>query len=201
MQDAVQLSRQPPIAENNHIQDFDRTVLPHLDAAYNLARRLARNEQDAQDIVQEAYLRAFRYFANFRGSDGRAWVLTIVRNTCFTWLAANRQRLYTEQFDENLFPPDTRSPNPEAQLLRNDSTRFLRKAIEKLPPDFREVLVLREIEEMSYKEIADSTGLPTGTVMSRLSRARSRLYDVLANCEVRPQVAVSNTSDSACECV
>lgn len=186
MQDAVQLTRQPPIAENNHIQNFDRTILPHLDAAYNLARRLARNEQDAQDIVQEAYLRAFRHFANFHGSDGRAWVLTIVRNTGFTWLAANRQRLYTEQFDENLIPPDTRSPNPEAQLLRNDGTRFLRNAIENLPPDFREVLVLREIEEMSYKEIADCTGMPTGTVMSRLSRARSRLCHVLANCEIRP---------------
>lgn len=165
--------------ENHHTQDFEETVLPHLDAAYNLARRLVRNEQDAKDMVQEAYLRALRYFASFHGSDARGWVLRIVRNTCYSWLNANRSLRHAVEFDENLFQADSRATNPEDLMLLNDDASLVRKAIEKLPPAFRKVVFLREIEGMSYKEIADSAGMPPGTVMSSLSRARSRLLAAL----------------------
>ena len=163
------------MTEQNWSDTFERTVLPHLDAAYNLARWLTRNEQDAEDVVQEAYLRAFRFFAGFRGGDSRAWLLKIVRNTCYTWLHVNRPLQDATEFDENLLPPDTRATNPEEVVLKNDSGTLLRKALEKLPPNFREVLILREFEGMSYREIADITGMPAGTVMSSLSRARGRL--------------------------
>ena len=161
--------------EDNHIPSFEQVVLPHLDAAYNLARWLARNQQDAEDIVQEACLRAFRFFPGFRGGDARAWLLKIVRNTCFTWLHTNRPLQEATEFDESLFPPDSRAPNPEEVVLQNDSGALVRKALEKLPANFREVLILRELEGMSYSEIAEITGMPSGTVMSSLSRARGRL--------------------------
>src|SRR5712692_6964039 len=161
--------------ESNHLPNFEQAVLPHFDAAYNLARWLTRNDQDARDVVQEAYLRAFRFFPGFRGGDARAWLMKIVRNTCYTWLHANRPLQDATEFDENLFPPDSRAPNPEEVVLQNDSGTLLRKALEKLPPNFREVLILRELEGMSYREIADFTGMPAGTVMSSLSRARGRL--------------------------
>jgi len=167
------------------------TGLPHLDAAYNLARWLMRNQHDAEDVVQEAYLRAFRFFAGFRGGDSRAWIMKIVRNTCYSWLHVNRPLQDATEFDENLFPPDIRDPNPEEVLLRNDSGTLLRKALEKLPPNFREVLILRELEGMSYQEIADITDMPAGTVMSRVSSARGRLRQVLTtlqNGEIRCQV-------------
>jgi RNA polymerase sigma-70 factor (ECF subfamily) len=146
--------------------NFEHEVLPHLDAAYNLARWLTRNEQDAQDVVQEAFLRAFRFFPGFRGGDTRAWLMKIVRNTCYTWLQVNRPLQDATEFDENLFLSDSRDP-------------LLRKALMKLPPTFREVLILRELEGMSYREIADITSMPAGTVMSSLSRARGRLRQVL----------------------
>jgi RNA polymerase sigma-70 factor, ECF subfamily len=165
--------------EHNHLPNFEQAVLPHLDAAYNLARWLTRNEQDAEDVVQEAYLRAFRFFAGFRGGDARAWLMKIVRNTCYTWLHANRPLQDATEFDENLFPPDHRALNPEEVVLQNDSGTLVRKALEELAPNYREVLVLRELEGMSYKEIADITGMPAGTVMSSLSRARGRLRQVL----------------------
>ncbi len=165
--------------EHDHLPSFEQEVLPHLDAAYNLARWLTRNEQDAQDVVQEAYLRAFRFFPGFRGGDARAWLMKIVRNACYTWFDANRPLQDAAEFDENLFPPDSRAPNPEELVLQNDSAALLRKALEKLPPNFREVLILRELEGMSYREIADITGTPVGTVMSSLSRARARLRQVL----------------------
>ncbi len=167
--------------EQNDLTNFEQAVLPHLDAAYNLARWLTRNDQDVQDAVQEAYLRAFRFFPNFRGGDARAWLMKIVRNTCYTWLRANRPLQDAEEFDENLFPPDTRAPNPEELVLQNDSGTLLRKALEELPANFREVLMLREIEGMSYREIADITGMPAGTVMSSLSRARDRLREALTS--------------------
>ncbi len=167
--------------EQNHIPSFEQAVLPHLDAAYNLARWLTRNEQDAEDVVQEAYLRAFRFFAGFRGGDARAWLLKIVRNTCYTWLHANRPLQDAAEFDENLFPPDSRALNPEEVVLQNDSRTLVRRALERLAPNYREVLVLRELEGMSYKEIADITGMPAGTVMSSLSRARDRLRQVLTD--------------------
>ena len=159
--------------------NFEEVVLPHLDAAYNLARWLARNEQDAQDIVQEAYLRAFRFFPTFRGGDPHSWIMKIVRNTCYTWLNENRPLQGAMEFDENLFSPDPRGPNPEEAVLQNDSGNLVRKALEKLPTNFREVLVLRELEGMSYKEIAEITGMAAGTVMSSLSRARGRFRQAL----------------------
>jgi RNA polymerase sigma-70 factor (ECF subfamily) len=167
------------MVEQNQLPNFEQEVLPHLDAAYNLARWLTRNEQDAQDVVQEAYLRAFRFFPGFRGGDARAWLMKIVRNTCYTWLHVNRPLQDAAEFDENFFPPDSRAPDPEEVVLQNDNAALLRKALEKLPPSSREVLILRELEGMSYKEIADITGMPVGTVMSSLSRARGRLRQVL----------------------
>jgi RNA polymerase sigma-70 factor (ECF subfamily) len=167
------------MTEQNGPGTFEQAVLPHLDAAYNLARWITRNEQDAEDVVQEAYLRAFRFFAGFRGGDVRAWLLKIVRNTCYTWLHANRPLQDATEFDENLFPSDSRALNPEEVVLQNDSGTLVRKALEKLAPNYREVLVLRELEGMSYREIADITGMPVGTVMSSLSRARGRLRQAL----------------------
>src|SRR5580700_3267223 len=161
--------------------NFEQEILPHLDAAYNLARWLTRNEQDAQDAVQEAYLRAFRFFPSFRGGNARAWLLKIVRNTCYTWLRANRLLQDATEFDENLCPANYHAPNPEELALQNDSSSLVRKALENLPTSLREVLILREIEGMSYREIADISGMPVGTVMSSLSRARERLRQVLIN--------------------
>jgi RNA polymerase sigma-70 factor (ECF subfamily) len=165
--------------EHNQLPNFEQAVLPHLDAAYNLARWLTRNQQDAEDIVQEAFLRAFRFFPGFRGGDARAWLMKIVRNTCYTWLHENRSLQDATEFDENVFLPDSCVPNPEEAVLRNDSNILVREALEKLSPNFREVLILRELEGMSYREIADITGMPVGTVMSSLSRARCRLRQVL----------------------
>jgi RNA polymerase sigma-70 factor (ECF subfamily) len=165
--------------EVNHVPSFEQAVLPHLDAAYNLARWLTRNERDAEEVVQESYLRAFRFFAGFRGGDARAWLMRIVRNTCYTWLHANRPLQEATEFDETLFSPDSRSPNPEEAALRNDRGAVVRKALETLPANFREVLILRELEGLSYKEIAEITGMPAGTVMSSLSRARDRLRQAL----------------------
>lgn len=167
--------------EANQILNFEQALLPHLDAAYNLARWLTRNEQNAQDVVQEAYLRALRFFPGFRGDDARAWLLKIVRNTCFSWLHANRPLQEATEFDENVFPPDTGAPDPEETVLQNDSGILVRKALEKLPSNYREVVILREIEGMSYREIAEITGMPTGTVMSSLSRARGRLRHALTS--------------------
>lgn len=165
--------------EQNNLPNFEEAVLPHLDAAYNLARWLTRNDQDAQDAVQEACLRAFRFFPSFHGGNARAWLMKIVRNACYTWLHANRPLQEAAEFDENLTSPDSCPPNPEEALFRDDSSALVRKALENLPPNFREVLVLREIEGMSYKEIAHITGIPAGTVMSSLSRGRDRLRQAL----------------------
>jgi RNA polymerase sigma-70 factor (ECF subfamily) len=167
------------MADREHLLTFEETVLPHLDAAFNLARWLTHNKQDAEDVVQEAYLRAFRFFPNFRGGQARAWLMKIVRNTCYTWMNVNRPLQNAAEFDENLFPPDSRAPDPEEAVLQKDSGALLRKALENLPPNFREVLILREFEAMSYNEIADITGMPVGTVMSSLSRARSHLRQTL----------------------
>src|ERR1700746_3010053 len=165
--------------EQNDQANFEETVLPHLDAAYNLARWLTRNDQDAEDMVQEAYLRAFRFFPGYRGGDGRAWLMRIVRNSCYTWMYANRRQKDAIEFDENLFSPDSRPLNPEEAVLQSDNSAMVRKALEQLPVNAREVLVLRELQGMSYREIADITGMPAGTVMSSLSRARGRLRQVL----------------------
>jgi RNA polymerase sigma-70 factor (ECF subfamily) len=179
--------------EQNCPWNFEREVLPHLDAAYNLARWLTRNDDDAQDVVQEAYIRAFRFFGGFRGGNARLWLLRIVRNTCYTWLRLNRPPQTTAEFDEELFGPDPDAQNAEEALLRNDSSTLVRQALETLPTDSREVLILRDIQGMSYKEISEVTGMPPGTVMSRLSRARSRLRQSLAN------LVNGNTPPRPCE--
>ena len=171
--------REVSMLEHNQARNFEQVVMPHLDAAYNLARWMMRNEQDAQDVSQEAYLRAFRFFPGFRGGDARAWLLKIVRNTCYTWLQVNRPLQNAPEFDENSFSPDSYAPNPEDIVLQKDSGNLVRKALEMLTPNSREVLILRELEGMSYKEIAEITGMPMGSVMSSLSRARDRLRQAL----------------------
>jgi len=155
---------------------FESAVLVHLDAAYNLARWLSRSEHDAQDIVQEAFIRALRGFDQFRGGDARTWLLAIVRNVSFTWLQRRKtNRELHEQVEE---PVDDRI-DPEAILLRAADVQRVRDSIERLPADLRAVLVLRDMEGLSYKEIAGTLEVPIGTVMSRLSRARERLAAML----------------------
>jgi RNA polymerase sigma-70 factor, ECF subfamily len=153
---------------------FEATFLPHLPAAYNLARWLTRDPADAEDVVQEAYLRALRGFAGFLGGDGRAWFLAIVRNTGLTWLRHNRPPTPTVPFDE-----DRHAGSPPEAPADGDGD-VLRNALADLPPDFREAIVLRELEGLSYKEVAAVTGVPIGTVMSRLSRGRGLLRQKLA---------------------
>lgn len=136
-------------------------------------------EQEIQRTWSRRHTQAFRFFAGFRGGDARAWLMQIVRTTCYTWLRANRPLQEATEFDENLFPTDSRTPNPEEVVLQHDSGTLLRKALEMLPPNFREVLILRELEGMSYREIAEITRTPAGTVMSSLSRARGRLRQAL----------------------
>jgi RNA polymerase sigma factor (sigma-70 family) len=167
------------LQEESKLAGFEQTILPQLDAAYNLARWLTRNDHDAQDVVQEAYLRAFRAFDGFHGTDGRGWLLTIVRNTCYTWLRRNRAEQLATPFDEEIHREVVARPNPEELLLQNVDHQHLQAALEELPVEFREALVLRELEGLSYKEIADVSGVPVGTVMSRLARARDRLKDAL----------------------
>jgi RNA polymerase sigma-70 factor (ECF subfamily) len=159
---------------------FEAVVLPHLPAAYNLARWLMRNDQDAEDVVQEAYLRAFKFFTGYRGGDSRTWLLTIVRNTCYSWLQRNRSRELTVSIDEAQEDLTIDFANPELRLVRNADALMVREALAELPLEFREVMVMRELEELSYKEIAAVADLPIGTVMSRLARGRKRLYSVLA---------------------
>jgi len=157
---------------------FDRAVLPHLDAAYNLARWLTRNGHDAEDVVQEAFLRALRFFGGFHGGNARAWLLAIVRNTCYDWLRRHRSSEFSDTFDEELHSADQR-PTPEDLLIERVDRLRLRDALETLPLLWREVLILREFEGLSYKEIADVAGIKVGTVMSRLARARSALQHQL----------------------
>ena len=156
---------------------FEQLVLPHLDAAFNLARWLMHGRADAEDIAQEAMMRALRFFRGFHGGDARAWLLQIVRNTCYTWLEKNRSVDLTTEFDEELHPQP--SVSPEALAIAGDNRERLTRALEELPARFREVLVLRELEGCSYKEIAAITSAPIGTVMSALARARQRLQRVL----------------------
>lgn len=159
---------------------FENTILPHLDAAYNLARWLVRNGTDAEDLVQEACLRAWKSFAGFRGGDSRSWLLTIVRNTCFTWLRENRRQSVAVEFNEDLHSEDVGVPEAERLLAQRSSRETLEKALQELPAEFREAIVLRELEGLSYKEISEIASVPVGTVMSRLARARARLQICLA---------------------
>jgi RNA polymerase sigma-70 factor (ECF subfamily) len=158
---------------------FEEVVLPHLDAAYNLARWLVRKPQDAEDVVQEAYLRAFKFFGGYQGGDARSWVLKIVRNTSYSFLEKNRPAELAEEFDEEVHTALVEKPGAEAALLQSADSRMLRKALDELPVNFREVIVLRELEGMSYKEIAEVKGVPMGTVMSSLARARTQLREQL----------------------
>jgi RNA polymerase sigma-70 factor (ECF subfamily) len=160
---------------------FEQLVLPHLDAAFNLARWLLRGRADAEDVAQDAMLRAFRFFRGFHGGDARAWVLQIVRNTCYTWLEKNRPLELSTEFDEGLYPQS--GANPETLAIAGDNRERLTRALENLPPRFREVLVLRELEGCSYKEIAAVTSVPIGTVMSTLARARQRLQRTLTQAD------------------
>ena len=158
---------------------FEQIVLPHLPAAYNLARWLVRNDQDAEDVVQEAYLRAFRFFDGYRGGESRTWLLTIVRNTCYSWLQRNRARELTDSIDETDVEATADFVNPELRLVQDADAQMVRTALAELPLEFREVVVMRELEELSYKEIAAIADLPIGTVMSRLARGRKRLHSLL----------------------
>ena len=168
------------LTESPRLSEFERKVLPHLDAAYNLARFLMRNEQDAEDVVQEAALRAFRFFDDFRGENSRAWFLRIVRNTSFTVLKKNRPDETNIAFDEELHGGQTPPMDAGVALDRAQDRQTVRAAIEQLPPEFREAITLRELEGASYKEIADIAGVPIGTVMSRLARARRQLQLILS---------------------
>jgi RNA polymerase sigma-70 factor (ECF subfamily) len=170
------------VQDPTELRRFEEAVLPHLDAAYNLARWLTRNDHDAQDAVQEAYCRALKFFPSFRGDNGRTWLLTVVRHACYDWLARHRARELTVSFDEHVHGEGSDALNPEKLFLRRADQQMLRQAIEALPVEFREVVVLRELEGLSYQEIATVARIPLGTVMSRLARARKQLHERLAHC-------------------
>jgi RNA polymerase sigma factor (sigma-70 family) len=157
---------------------FEQVVLPHLDSAANLARWILRNRTDAEDVVQEAMLRAYRFFEHFHGENARAWLLQIVRNSCYSWLEKNRPSELMTEFDEEVHQRPV--ANPETLAAQADERQRLILALQSLSPRFREVLTLRELEGCSYKEIGEITGIPIGTVMSTLSRARERLRQTLA---------------------
>jgi len=169
------------LRESDKAARFERALLPHLDSAYNLARWLLKDSHDAQDVVQEACLRALTFLDGFRGEDGRAWLLAIVRNTSYDWLRKNRGPGAASSGEENfdLLADDT--PGPEAIQLREAERQLVQDCLERMPPEYREVLVLRELEEMSYRQIATVTDQPMGTVMSRLARGRKRLQLMLAD--------------------
>jgi len=159
-------------------KEFSRVFVPHLDAAYNLARWLLRDDADAQDVVQEAFLRALKFVRGYRGGDPRAWLLAIVRNAAYTHLARNRASATQPGLDESTQAAD--EPDPEAQHLARVDAAALRSSLAALPDEFREMIVLRDLEGLSYKEIAQVADIPIGTVMSRLARARERLRRALA---------------------
>jgi RNA polymerase sigma-70 factor, ECF subfamily len=175
--------RTKALPQDDRRRRFELLALPHLDAAFNLARWLAGNTTDAEDVVQDAYMRAYRYFDAFQGGNFRVWLLTIVRNAFITWVKENRS-------SRMVFVPDTsvaetadveetmwasRPRDPEALLMESIDSQTLSRLMEQLPAEYREVLLLREVEELAYKEIVEVTGVPIGTVMSRLSRARLSL--------------------------
>jgi len=160
-------------------QTFEEVVLPHLDAAFNYARWLTKSDADAEDVVQDAYLRALRFFSSLRSDDARAWLFTIVRNTWYGRFAqaagANRPTVYDDMKHDR---PDE-GLDPEALVMQQQAVEKVQRAVQELPTDFREVIILRELEGLSYKEIAAVAGIPIGTVMSRLARARERLQAIL----------------------
>jgi RNA polymerase sigma-70 factor (ECF subfamily) len=177
------------LEEKDLAREFEAIALPHLDAAYNLARWLTRDEQQAQDVVQAAFLRAFRFFASFRGGDARAWLFTIVRHTYYSALRDGRHEQGDVSFDEEAHGEDAGTQHgtalyevgadPESVAEARDTVRLVNDALERLPEGYREIVVLKEMEDLSYKEIAEIAGIPIGTVMSRLARGRKLLGDYL----------------------
>jgi RNA polymerase sigma-70 factor (ECF subfamily) len=165
----------------NNFNNFERSVLPYLDSAYNLARWLTRNDQDAEDVVQEASLRAFKYFDSFHGDNCRTWLLTIVRNTCYTWMRRNRTLELLTSFDEETDRADCEAPSQETLHANGAYWRMFNSALEALPTEYREVVILHGLEGLTYREIAEVVDIPMGTVMSRLARARKRLQTALSD--------------------
>jgi RNA polymerase sigma-70 factor (ECF subfamily) len=183
-------------APDNH-RAFELAVLPHLDAAYNYARWLTRDDSTAEDVVQEACLRALKFFGTFRGGNGRPWLLAIVRNAYYAWLEKIRPEALNVPFDEETFDDlaaDTESA-VDRSLEEADQRRLLNHALEQLPTEYREAIVLRELEDLSYKQIASIAGIPIGTVMSRLARGRRLLQQELAG--TAPPIRPSRPSSPA----
>ena len=180
MKSAVVKQREESHPQKEDLSSFEAVMLPHLDAAHNLAKWLLRNEEDACDVVQEAYLRAFKSFSGFHGSNGRVWLLTIVRNTSYTLLKRNRAVDLTTTFDEEIHGSGDEVVCPVTILERSDNAELIKEAMDHLPAEFREILALRHQEGLSYKEIAEIAQIPPGTVMSRLARARTKLREYLA---------------------
>jgi RNA polymerase sigma-70 factor, ECF subfamily len=176
---------------------FEDIVLPHLDAAYRLARWLTRNEHDAEDVVQEASLRAFRYFRTFAGGNGRAWFLRIVRNTCCN-RGGHKPNTPTDAFDEEQHSGAQLKFDPEASLLHAADASLIEETLRNLPDRFRQLLVLRELEGLSYQELADVLEIPIGTVMSRLSRARLAFRRAVPAVSYAPEPARLRQADRAC---
>jgi RNA polymerase sigma-70 factor, ECF subfamily len=167
------------VLEAQERKRFEECVLPHLDAAYNLARWLLRDTANAEDATQESMLRAYRFFSGFRAGDARAWLLQIVRNYCYTWLKKNRPQEDISELDQDSMPSD--APSPEALAISSHDRDRVARALEALPVHFREIFILRELEGCSYKEIAAITSHPIGTVMSALARARRQLREALSD--------------------
>ncbi len=172
--------------EQDKLARFEQCIMPHMDAAHNLARWLVGNDADAQDVVQEAFLRAFKFFDGFRGGDGRSWLLRIVRNSFYNWLRQRQQAELHAPLDEQVHGIAGDAPAPDVALLEKADRELLQQSIAALPLEFREVLVLRELEGLSYKEIAEVAEAPMGTVMSRLARAREQLRQALVGRLQRP---------------
>lgn len=177
---AASHGRRLSVPESDQLDRFERLIMPHARAGYNLARWLTRDPHDAEDVLQEATMRALRAIDSFHGGDARCWLLAIVRNTCFSWLKQNRKHQPAALVDEDVSEAEGGGASPDAALLRKADAQMVRDAIDSLPLEYREVVVMREIEGLSYKEIAAVADLPPGTVMSRLSRGRQRLQQLLA---------------------
>jgi len=177
------------MSHHDHQRRFEQLALPHLDAAFNLARWLTRNDHDAQDVVQDAMLRALRHIGGFRGDNARAWLLQVVRNTCYSWLKDNRpgeQVSLDDEGEAGLALAAPAADEPLATVLRRADRRQINQALAGLPIAYREVLVLRELEDLSYADIARLADIPVGTVMSRLSRARGLMRLALSPCPPPP---------------